>query len=168
MPPKKAQAAQAVKKKQEKQKVEDQRQQDEIQDVEVVDEDINNKNATKGEKRKSAPTKAEEPEPKAAKTSTSSSLKVGAIIKFLLSDAALQLCQNEENASSSGKGYFSADLSPFEHLLCAVILSRPLSHNLGQRTIATVLNDPYGWRNAEDISPKTSSKPFAIFRRRSY
>lgn len=32
-----------------------------------------------------------------------------------------------------------------------MILSRPTSHNLGQRTIATVLNEPWSWNNAQKV-----------------
>ena len=35
--------------------------------------------------------------------------------------------------------------------MCAVILSRPISHTLGLRTIKTVLNEPWNWSNSETI-----------------
>jgi len=103
-----------------------------------------------GEKRKAAPTstKSKEPSSKAAKTKQQ--LPEGSIIQFLLSPQALSFCQKE--ASESGeKDYFSPDLTPFQHLMCAVILSRPINHALGQRTIKTVLNEPWNWNNAEAI-----------------
>ncbi|KAI9828755.1 MAG: hypothetical protein M1832_001860 [Thelocarpon impressellum] len=37
----------------------------------------------------------------------------------------------------------TSTLSPFEELLSALVLSRPLSHRLGQRTIRTLLNPPH-------------------------
>jgi hypothetical protein len=79
------------------------------------------------------------------------------VLKFLLSDAALQVCQPDDELSdveSHGKDvitYSSQLLTPFEELLCAVILSRPISHRLGLRTIRTVLNAPYSFRNAVTI-----------------
>ena len=35
--------------------------------------------------------------------------------------------------------------------MCAVILSRPISHALGLRTIRTLLNDPYGFTTPKKI-----------------
>jgi hypothetical protein len=43
--------------------------------------------------------------------------------------------------------YSSHLLSPFEELLCAVVLSRPIYHYLGLRTIRTILNKPYALRD---------------------
>jgi hypothetical protein len=91
------------------------------------------------------------------------------IVKFLLSPEALELCRNPKSepgaaGSSScgsrvekvegdnkgeakggkyGKDYFSEDLTPFEHVIYAVSLSRPIGHVLGQRTIKTVFNEPW-------------------------
>ncbi|CZR50376.1 uncharacterized protein PAC_00248 [Phialocephala subalpina] len=161
MPPKKSQATKAVKKKQAKGEEEQKQQHEEVEEQEQEEHtelaeqqdqssvEGEGEEPSTGDKRKEAPTD-EEPEPKASKIS-SAFPKQQKIISFLLSDAALAFCQNAENASSSGKGYFSAGLAPFEHLLCAIILSKPLSHNLGQRTIATVLNEPYAWKNANDV-----------------
>lgn len=41
--------------------------------------------------------------------------------------------------------YRSPDLTPFEQLLCAVLLSKPISHTLGLRSIRTVLSPPYSF-----------------------
>lgn len=74
-------------------------------------------------------------------------------LKFLLSDDVLDICRPDEEveatASKEGKDLvsYSQLLSPFEELLCAVILSRPISHRLGLRTIRTILNPPYQFSN---------------------
>lgn len=46
--------------------------------------------------------------------------------------------------SSTKRGYSSKDLTPFEILLCAVLMSKPLSHRLGLRTISTLFSPPFG------------------------
>ncbi|KAI9813133.1 MAG: hypothetical protein M1827_004354 [Pycnora praestabilis] len=71
------------------------------------------------------------------------------MLKFLLSPAALDLCRpHDEIADLEKRGkdtrtYSASAFSPFEELLCAVILSRPISHALGLRTIRTIFNEPY-------------------------
>ncbi|OJD35724.1 endonuclease [Diplodia corticola] len=68
------------------------------------------------------------------------------LLRFLLSPHALPYTTPEAEASqpSSVRTYATARLTPFEELLAAVILSRPISHALGQRAVRTVLNPPYG------------------------
>ena len=109
--------------------------------------------AKTGQKRKGPPSKKTREAP--SKSSKTSSREVE-IIKFLLSPTALSLRQNSKtDTSSTGsrshRDYFSPDLKPFENLVCAVILSRPISHVLGQRTIKTVLNEPWNWNTAQPI-----------------
>ncbi|EAT78499.2 hypothetical protein SNOG_14262 [Parastagonospora nodorum SN15] len=75
------------------------------------------------------------------------------ILEYLLSDAALQYCRPDDEARDIESHradmitYSSQLLSPFEELLCAVVLSRPISHRLGLRTIRTILNKPYSLRD---------------------
>jgi hypothetical protein len=69
------------------------------------------------------------------------------VLKFLLSDAALPLCTPPDSQPSNHEITYSQLLTPFEELLCAVILSRPIPHRLGLRTIHTILNPPYEFRN---------------------
>ncbi|KAH7390773.1 hypothetical protein DE146DRAFT_662670 [Phaeosphaeria sp. MPI-PUGE-AT-0046c] len=73
------------------------------------------------------------------------------VLKFLLSDAALEICRPADEVSDlSDRGdiiTYSSLITPFEELLCAVILSRPISHHLGLRTIRTLLNPPYSLRD---------------------
>lgn len=47
--------------------------------------------------------------------------------------------------------YPDSRLTPFQNLVAALILSKPLSHRLGIRTITTLLNPPFSMRTLEDI-----------------
>jgi endonuclease III len=105
-------------------------------------------------KRKSSgSTPAEENVPnKAARRSGRGAAKPSSdkLISFLLSDKAIETCapQDELEDSKSKRTYTSVvPLSPFEELMSALILSRPISHRLGYRTIRTLLNDPYNYRD---------------------
>ena len=44
--------------------------------------------------------------------------------------------------------YTSSVLNPFQELVCAIVLSRPISHMLGLRTIRTLFNAPYEFTSA--------------------
>ncbi|KAK0286918.1 hypothetical protein LTR35_004387 [Friedmanniomyces endolithicus] len=75
------------------------------------------------------------------------------LLHYMLSPAAQELCRPaDETADLAHRGpirtYSSSVLNPYEELLCAVILSRPISHRLGLRTIRTVLNEPYNFSSA--------------------
>ncbi|KIW07366.1 uncharacterized protein PV09_02212 [Verruconis gallopava] len=78
---------------------------------------------------------------------------------YLLSPSALQLCRPkdeskelaEKGPSADYRTYSGSVLTPFEELLSAVILSRPISHALGHRSIRTILNPPYRFSNARAI-----------------
>ena len=61
-------------------------------------------------------------------------------------DAGKHSSANEEELR-----YPSSSLTPFQNLVCATILSKPLSHRLGLRTIATLLNPPFGLRTLADL-----------------
>ncbi|KAL8741132.1 MAG: hypothetical protein Q9190_006228 [Brigantiaea leucoxantha] len=71
------------------------------------------------------------------------------LIKFLLSPSSLDLCRPKDeiedikNRGDQLRTYSSSAFSPFEELVCAVILSRPISHTLGLRSIRTIFNPPY-------------------------
>ncbi|KAL9055462.1 MAG: hypothetical protein Q9162_003560 [Coniocarpon cinnabarinum] len=67
-------------------------------------------------------------------------------LSFLLSPTARDLARpkDEQSLPASTKTYTSTvPMTPFEELVCAVVLSRPISHALGQRTIRTIFNSPY-------------------------
>lgn len=83
------------------------------------------------------------------------------LINFLLSDKAIETCapQDELEDSKSKRTYTSVvPLSPFEELMGALILSRPISHRLGYRTIRTLLNDPYNYSNPKSLKAAGEEK----------
>ncbi|EST05953.1 hypothetical protein PSEUBRA_005005 [Kalmanozyma brasiliensis GHG001] len=47
--------------------------------------------------------------------------------------------------------YPNSDLTSFQTLLCAILLSKPISHTLGLRAIETLLNKPYYFHTAKDL-----------------
>ncbi|GAB7337871.1 hypothetical protein MBLNU457_4265t1 [Dothideomycetes sp. NU457] len=118
------------------------------------------KPATKSKKRKAEDTQAGE-SAKASRRSTRGTGKAQPsqqqLLNFLLSNEAADMCRPEDEAKDlEGKGddyktYSSTALSPFEELLCAIVLSRPISHRLGLRTIRTILNSPYGFNSPKAI-----------------
>lgn len=73
------------------------------------------------------------------------------ILRFLLSPSSLPLTAPQDSlppSSSSpspekARTYATTPLTPFEELLSAVVLSRPISHRLGQRAIRTLLSPPH-------------------------
>lgn len=112
--------------------------------------------AATGEKRKTHPSAPQKGTPtKAIKLDSSISREVK-LVKFLLSERARELCENPKTDPPNTDGeikkdYFTPSLTAFEHLICAIILSRPISHVLGQRTIKTVLNDPWNFSDPKNI-----------------
>lgn len=79
------------------------------------------------------------------------------LLNYLLSDAATELTRpDDETEDIQTRGanirtYTASALNPFEELLCAIILSRPISHRLGLRTIRTVLSEPYNFTSARAL-----------------
>ncbi|KAH7033602.1 uncharacterized protein B0I36DRAFT_383428 [Microdochium trichocladiopsis] len=96
------------------------------------------------------------------------------LLRYLVSPDAEHLCRPDDEAealASSSPSSFSSSgnpskqqqqdikktyggptpLTPFEELISAMILSRPISHRLGLRTIRTVLNPPYGFASARAV-----------------
>ncbi|KAG9944973.1 hypothetical protein KCU85_g7625, partial [Aureobasidium melanogenum] len=79
------------------------------------------------------------------------------LLNYLLSPASTELCRPDDESSvveSQGadfKTYSSSALSAFEELICAVVLSRPISHKLGLRAIRTILNAPYSFTTPSAI-----------------
>lgn len=122
--------------------------------------------AQAGQKRKSPPTSASKEKPpkkEPRQGSRASGRQAGGgtgkdatskqILNFLLSKDALPYCfpSDELEAAQSGKFKKCYSLTPpslftpYEHLVTAHLLSKPLSHNLGMRSIRTLLNDPYSF-----------------------
>lgn len=114
---------------------------------------------------------AEQPPAKAQKT-------VSGPLEWLLSDEAFDMANPEvpeghgevdlapggaaktpppEEAGKKDQGgdkilrYPQSNLTPFQNLVSACILSKPLSHRLGLRTIQTLLNPPFGLRTLKDL-----------------
>lgn len=81
------------------------------------------------------------------------------MLQFLLSPSSLDLCRPTdeiEDLKTRGpeiRTYSTSTFTPFEELVCAVILSRPIGHMLGVRSIRTIFNPPYGL-----TTPKTIRK----------
>jgi hypothetical protein len=83
------------------------------------------------------------------------------VLKYLLSPSSLELCRPTDEAKELAKTppqkkedyrtYSGTALTPFEELLSAVILSRPISHTLGHRSIRTILNAPYTFTTPKAI-----------------
>ena len=79
------------------------------------------------------------------------------VINFLLSSEAGDLCRSKDEAAQlAEKGenyrtYSSQEFSPFEELVCACVLSRPIGHTLGLRSIRTLFNDPYNFNTPKAI-----------------
>ncbi|KAL8738962.1 MAG: hypothetical protein Q9181_000345 [Wetmoreana brouardii] len=79
------------------------------------------------------------------------------LIKYLLSPESLDSCRPKdeiEDVQKRGKDlrtYSSSTFSPFEELICAVILSRPISHALGLRSIRTLFNEPHEYTTPKKI-----------------
>ncbi|KAH0279107.1 hypothetical protein KCU91_g1979, partial [Aureobasidium melanogenum] len=79
------------------------------------------------------------------------------LLNYLISPASTELCRPDDESSvveSQGadfKTYSSTALSAFEELICAVVLSRPISHKLGLRAIRTILNSPYSFTTPSAI-----------------
>merc|ERR1712070_27502 len=85
------------------------------------------------------------------------------LLSFLLSDSASVLCRpDDETEDMKNRGdirtYSTSVLTPFEELTCAVILSRPISHRLGLRTIRTILNPPYNFTSAKAVQDAGNEK----------
>ena len=103
-----------------------------------------------GSKRKAktadGPSKAPRRSARGAKQPSTDPVKM---LQLLLSPASLDLCRPRdeiEDLKTRGpntRTYSSSEFSPFEELVCAVILSRPISHALGLRSIRTIFNEPY-------------------------
>ena len=89
------------------------------------------------------------------------------ILRFLLSSNSTDLCRPKDEIEdlkirgSGIKTYSASTFTPFEELISAVILSRPISHALGLRSIRTIFNDPWNFttvRALRDAGPEGRRK----------
>lgn len=156
------------KKEEEKREPEDTEMKDALPEPETKDAQNKDQEETAqaGQKRKTPPTSAgkEKPpkkEPRPGSRASSRQPGGGAakdatskqILNFLLSADALPYCypSDELDAAKSGKFKKCYSLTPpslftpFEHLITAHLLSKPLSHTLGMRSTRTLLNEPYSF-----------------------
>jgi hypothetical protein len=85
------------------------------------------------------------------------------VLKFLLSDASLQICHPPSKTIKTSRTTYSQFLTPYEELLCAVILSYPIPHHLGLDTIRTLLNQPYKFCNPVAIKTAGTKKILEAF-----
>ena len=118
------------------------------------------KNSVKADgtsKKRKAPTLSEPN--KAPRRSARSAAPVDAVkmLQFLLSPSSLDLCRPKEEIEDlktrgpEFRTYSTSKFTPFEELVCAVILSRPIGHMLGLRSIRTIFNPPYGFTTPKQI-----------------
>ena len=170
MPPKKAQAAKAVAKKDKdpvSKKIEAESKDKPTEAPESKDTDrqptANGKaESNTSKKRKSSDGESKEKQPaKVPKQGSrlSSRMKVGSnasgnprqILNFLLSKEALPYCYPDDDLQAKQAKKYSttspAAFTPFEHLLIASLLCKPLSHKLGMRSTRTLLNAPYSFND---------------------
>jgi len=89
------------------------------------------------------------------KSSTSTAPSTRQILNFLLSPAALPHCYPVDDLEAPQKKKYSttspAAFTPFEHLLTASLLAKPLNHRLGIRSTRTLLNAPFNFNSPELI-----------------
>lgn len=122
---------------------------------------------TSKSKKRKTPSASDEPQKSARRSGRSAAKSQPSreqLLSFMLSKDAEELCRPEdesEDIKTRGGGiktYSSSVMSPFEELLCAVILSRPISHRLGLRSIRTILNDPYNFSTPKAIQAAGQEK----------
>ncbi len=97
--------------------------------------------------------------PRRSARSAAPSAPVDAVkmLQFLLSPSSLDLCRPKDeiedlrNRGPNTRTYSTSVFTPFEELVCAVILSRPIGHMLGLRSIRTIFNAPYEFTTPKKI-----------------
>ena len=135
--------------------------------------------AQAGQKRKSPPTSASASKPpkkeprqgsrasgRTAGGGTGKDATSKQILNFLLSADSIPYCfpSDERDAARSGKFKKTYSLTPpslftpFEHLITASLLSKPLSHTLGMRSVRTLLNDPYSFTTPSKLKSAGQDK----------
>ena len=104
-------------------------------------------------KTKDEPSKAPR---RSARGAPQASADPAKLLKFLLAPESVDLCRPKDEIEDLKnrpdiKTYSTSAFSPFEELVCAVILSRPISHALGLRSIRTIFNDPYNFTSPKAL-----------------
>ncbi|EME49530.1 hypothetical protein DOTSEDRAFT_68338 [Dothistroma septosporum NZE10] len=90
------------------------------------------------------------------------------LLSYLLSADAEELVRPPEEKQyikdhPDNHTYPSTELNPFQELMCAMILSRPISHMLGYRAIRTILNDPYNFTTPTHVRDAGDEKRLQAF-----
>ncbi|KAL9135136.1 MAG: hypothetical protein Q9175_003673 [Cornicularia normoerica] len=89
------------------------------------------------------------PRRSARSAASAAPVDVGKMLQFLLSPSSLDLCRPKDEIEDlktrrpESRTYSTSTFTPFEELVCAVILSRPIGHMLGLRSMRTIFNPPY-------------------------
>lgn len=132
-----------------------------------ADHEAPNENKS-SKKRKETDDGGSEPPAKASRRSARGGAKSQpsqrALLDYILARDAEELCRPEDETEDINKRgstirtYSSAVLNPFEELMSAIILSRPISHRLGLRSIRTVLNEPYSFTSAKAVKDAGEEK----------
>lgn len=151
MPPKRGKSQQAAGKNQKTESAAKQESQ--------TKDEVKSTNGDTQSKKRKTPSASDEPQKSArrsARSANKSQPSQQQLLNFMLTKDAEELCRPEdESADIQSRGniktYSGSVMSPFEELLCAVILSRPISHRLGLRSIRTILNDPYNFTTPKAI-----------------
>ena len=129
----------------------------ESKDEALITKTKNGADADKTSKKRKA-SASSEPN-KAPRRSARSAAPVDAvkILQFLLSPSSLDLCHPKdeiEDLKARGpeiRTYSTSAFNPFEEFVCVVILSRPIGHMLGLRSIRTIFNPPYEFTTPKKI-----------------
>lgn len=94
---------------------------------------------------------------RSARSAPSASVDPLKMLQYLLSPASLDMCHPKEETEdletrgADTRTYSSSTFTPFEELVCATILSRPIGHMLGLRSIRTIFNAPYNLTSPKAI-----------------
>lgn len=137
---------------------------EEFTDAKASENELKERSGTSSssKKRKAQDGEGKEP-PKASRRSArgapSQSIDAVKLINFLLSPNSLQLCTPKDEFSEVEKKpqlrtYSTNPFTPFEELVSALILSRPIGHMLGVRSIRTIFNDPHSLTTPQAIRAK--------------
>ena len=150
MPPKKSQSngSSAAKAKEEKPEAQEQTSKSNPSNDSSDKTEPPSDSASKKRKAKQ-PTESNKTPRRSARGTPAPNVDPVKILQFLLSPSSLDLCRPKdeiEDLKTRGadtRTYSTSTFTPFEELVCALILSRPIGHMLGVRSIRTIFNAPY-------------------------
>jgi len=118
----------------------------------------NNGNGASSKQRKADTTTRSNKAPRrSARGGANTTIDPVKVLKYLLSPSSLDLCRPKdeiEDLKARGQNtrtYSTSYFTPFEELICATILSRPIGHMLGLRSIRTIFNPPYEFNTPKKV-----------------